>query len=66
VKVELLGLEGFLTLILMIVPIIHNFNRNCTGCNWFAGFKMSGTDSKAGGLDYLALHMQAKTISEMY
>ncbi|MED1434847.1 hypothetical protein, partial [Bacillus mycoides] len=25
---------------------------------------MSGTDSKAGGPDYLALHMQAKTTSE--
>jgi 1-pyrroline-5-carboxylate dehydrogenase len=27
---------------------------------------MSGTDSKAGGPDYLLLHMQAKTVSEMY
>ncbi|WP_173916221.1 L-glutamate gamma-semialdehyde dehydrogenase [Halobacillus sp. Marseille-Q1614] len=46
------------------------FNRNCTGAivgyQPFGGFKMSGTDSKAGGPDYLALHMQAKTISEMY
>jgi 1-pyrroline-5-carboxylate dehydrogenase len=46
------------------------FNRNCTGAivgyHPFGGFKMSGTDSKAGGPDYLALHMQAKTISEMY
>lgn len=45
------------------------FNRNCTGAivgyQPFGGFKMSGTDSKAGGPDYLALHMQAKTISEM-
>lgn len=45
------------------------FNRNCTGAivgyHPFGGFKMSGTDSKAGGPDYLALHMQAKTISEM-
>jgi 1-pyrroline-5-carboxylate dehydrogenase len=44
------------------------FNRNCTGAivgyNPFGGFKMSGTDSKAGGPDYLALHMLAKTISE--
>ncbi|HHW36681.1 MAG TPA: L-glutamate gamma-semialdehyde dehydrogenase [Bacillales bacterium] len=44
------------------------FNRNCTGAivgyQPFGGFNMSGTDSKAGGPDYLALHMQAKTISE--
>jgi 1-pyrroline-5-carboxylate dehydrogenase len=43
-------------------------NRTCTGAivgyQPFGGFKMSGTDSKAGGPDYLALHMQAKTISE--
>ncbi|MFA1822776.1 L-glutamate gamma-semialdehyde dehydrogenase [Virgibacillus oceani] len=46
------------------------FNRNCTGAivgyQPFGGFKMSGTDSKAGGPDYLVLHMQAKTISETY
>ncbi len=46
------------------------FNRNCTGAivgyQPFGGFKMSGTDSKAGGPDYLMLHMQAKTISERY
>ncbi|MGP4078509.1 L-glutamate gamma-semialdehyde dehydrogenase [Pseudalkalibacillus sp. R45] len=46
------------------------FNRNCTGAivgyQPFGGFKMSGTDSKAGGPDYLALHMLAKTISEKY
>lgn len=46
------------------------FNRSCTGAivgyQPFGGFKMSGTDSKAGGPDYLALHMQAKTISEMF
>jgi len=45
-------------------------NRNCTGAivgyQPFGGFKMSGTDSKAGGPDYLLLHMQAKTVSEMY
>lgn len=44
------------------------FNRNCTGAiigyNPFGGFKMSGTDSKAGGPDYLLLHMLPKTISE--
>ncbi|MBT2215578.1 L-glutamate gamma-semialdehyde dehydrogenase [Virgibacillus dakarensis] len=46
------------------------FNRNCTGAivgyQPFGGFKMSGTDSKAGGPDYLALHMQAKTVSESF
>lgn len=45
-------------------------NRNCTGAivgyHPFGGFKLSGTDSKAGGPDYLVLHMQAKTISEMF
>lgn len=46
------------------------FNRGCTGAivgyQPFGGFNMSGTDSKAGGPDYLQLHMQAKTTSEMY
>jgi len=45
------------------------FNRGCTGAivgyQPFGGFNMSGTDSKAGGPDYLLLHMQAKTSSEM-
>jgi len=45
-------------------------NRKCTGAivgyQPFGGFNMSGTDSKAGGPDYLILHMQAKTISEMF
>ncbi|GAA3732642.1 L-glutamate gamma-semialdehyde dehydrogenase [Salinicoccus jeotgali] len=45
------------------------FNRGCTaaivGYQPFGGFKMSGTDSKAGGPDYLTLHMQGKTTSEM-
>ena len=45
------------------------FNRSCTGAivgyQPFGGFNMSGTDSKAGGPDYLTLHMQAKTTSEM-
>jgi len=35
------------------------FNRKCTGRNGgrasFGGFNMSGTDSKAGGPDYLLL-----------
>ncbi|XJZ27646.1 L-glutamate gamma-semialdehyde dehydrogenase [Bacillota bacterium Lsc_1132] len=46
------------------------FNRGCTGAivgyQPFGGFNMSGTDSKAGGPDYLLLHMQAKTTSELY
>ncbi|MDQ1147950.1 1-pyrroline-5-carboxylate dehydrogenase [Bacillus sp. SORGH_AS 510] len=46
------------------------FNRSCTGAivgyQPFGGFNMSGTDSKAGGPDYLLLHMQAKTTSEMF
>ena len=43
-------------------------NRKCTGAmvgaHPFGGFNMSGTDSKAGGFDYLGLFMQAKSISE--
>lgn len=44
------------------------FNRKCTGAlvggHPFGGFNMSGTDSKAGGRDYLLLFMQAKVVSE--
>jgi 1-pyrroline-5-carboxylate dehydrogenase len=44
------------------------FNRKCTGAlvgvHPFGGFNMSGTDSKAGGRDYLLLFLQAKSISE--
>lgn len=44
------------------------FNRKCTGAivgyQPFGGFNMSGTDSKAGGPDYLVQHMQGKTITE--
>jgi 1-pyrroline-5-carboxylate dehydrogenase len=29
----------------------------------FGGFNMSGTDSKAGSRDYLALFLQGKTIA---
>jgi len=43
-------------------------NRKCTGAivgaHPFGGFNMSGTDSKAGGRDYLLLFMQAKSIAE--
>ncbi|MFZ0032710.1 MAG: L-glutamate gamma-semialdehyde dehydrogenase [Candidatus Cybelea sp.] len=43
------------------------FNRKSTGAmvgvHPFGGFNMSGTDSKAGGRDYLLLFMQAKTMS---
>ena len=43
-------------------------NRKCTGAlvgvHPFGGFNMSGTDSKAGGRDYLGLFMQAKVSAE--
>ncbi len=42
-------------------------NRKCTGAmvgvHPFGGFNMSGTDSKAGGRDYLLLFTQAKSIA---
>lgn len=45
-------------------------NRKCTGAlvdvQPFGGFNMSGTDSKAGGRDYLQLFMQAKSICEKF
>jgi 1-pyrroline-5-carboxylate dehydrogenase len=44
------------------------FNRKCTGAlvggHPFGGFNMSGTDSKAGGRDYLLLLTQAKVVAE--
>jgi 1-pyrroline-5-carboxylate dehydrogenase len=44
------------------------FNRKCTGAmvgaHPFGGFNMSGTDSKAGGPDYLCLFTQAKSVAE--
>jgi 1-pyrroline-5-carboxylate dehydrogenase len=49
---------------------VGNFyiNKKCTGAmvgvHPFGGFNMSGTDSKAGGRDYLMLFTQAKTVSE--
>ena len=43
-------------------------NRKCTGAmvgaHPFGGFNLSGTDSKAGGPDYLTLFTQAKSIAE--
>jgi 1-pyrroline-5-carboxylate dehydrogenase len=43
-------------------------NRKCTGAlvgvHPFGGFNMSGTDSKAGGRDYLLLFLQAKVAAE--
>ena len=45
-------------------------NRKCTGAlvgaHPFGGFNMSGTDSKAGGRDYLGLFLQAKLVSERF
>jgi len=49
---------------------VGNFyiNRKCTGAlvgaHPFGGFNMSGTDSKAGGPDYLMQFLQAKSICE--
>jgi len=46
------------------------FNRKCTGAlvgvQPFGGFNMSGTNSKAGGRDYLKLFMQAKSVAERF
>jgi 1-pyrroline-5-carboxylate dehydrogenase len=43
-------------------------NRKCTGAlvgvHPFGGFNLSGTDSKAGGPDYLLLFTQAKSVAE--
>ena len=43
-------------------------NRKCTGAmvgaHPFGGFNMSGTNSKAGGRDYLGLFLQAKSVAE--
>jgi 1-pyrroline-5-carboxylate dehydrogenase len=43
-------------------------NRKCTGAmvgaHPFGGFNMSGTDSKAGGPDYLLQFTQAKVVIE--
>jgi 1-pyrroline-5-carboxylate dehydrogenase len=44
-------------------------NRKCTGAlvgiHPFGGFNMSGTDSKAGGRDYLGLFLQGKAVTEL-
>jgi 1-pyrroline-5-carboxylate dehydrogenase len=46
------------------------FNRKITGAmvgaQPFGGFNMSGTDSKAGGPDYLSLFLQAKVTVERF
>ncbi len=46
------------------------FNRKCTGAlvdvQPFGGFNMSGTDSKAGGRDYLQLFLQGKSVTERW
>jgi 1-pyrroline-5-carboxylate dehydrogenase len=43
-------------------------NRKCTGAMMgvhpFGGFNMSGTDSKAGGPDYLLFFLQGKAVGE--
>ena len=44
-------------------------NRKCTGAfvgvHPFGGFNLSGTNSKAGGPDYLGLFLQAKSVSTL-
>jgi 1-pyrroline-5-carboxylate dehydrogenase len=46
------------------------FNRKCTGAlvgvQPFGGFNMSGTNSKAGGPDYLGLFLQSKSVCERW
>ncbi|ABG05832.1 delta-1-pyrroline-5-carboxylate dehydrogenase [Rubrobacter xylanophilus DSM 9941] len=46
------------------------FNRKITGAlvgvQPFGGFDLSGTNAKAGGPDYLTLHMQAKSVAERF
>jgi 1-pyrroline-5-carboxylate dehydrogenase len=46
------------------------FNRGITGAlvgvQPFGGYGLSGTDSKAGGPDYLPLHMLARTVVERF
>jgi 1-pyrroline-5-carboxylate dehydrogenase len=46
------------------------FNRKITGSlvgiQPFGGFNMSGTNSKAGGPDYLRLFMEMKTVTERF
>lgn len=46
------------------------FNRGCTaaivGYQPFGGFNMSGTDSKAGGPDYLLHFLQPKTVTDQF
>ncbi len=45
-------------------------NRKCTGAlvgvQPFGGFNQSGTDSKAGGRDYLQLFLQGKSVTERF
>ena len=45
-------------------------NRKCTGAlvgvHPFGGFNMSGTDSKAGGREYLLQFMQGKSIAQKF
>jgi 1-pyrroline-5-carboxylate dehydrogenase len=45
------------------------FNRKCTGAfmgiHPFGGYKLSGTNAKSGGPDYLRHFLQAKSVSEV-
>jgi len=44
----------------------RKFTGALVGVQPFGGFGMSGTDSKAGGPDYLLLHRLAKTVVERF
>ena len=60
--VKILGLPG---------PYVQNLNLTDefgsplgpTGAHPFGGFNLSGTDSKAGGPDYLLFFVQAKSVA---
>ena len=44
----------------------RNIVGSLVGVQPFGGFKMSGTDAKAGGPDYLKLFMNARTVTERF
>ena len=49
----------------LLAPLLVRCSTGAlVGVHTFGGFNMSGTDSKAGGRDYLMLFMQAKLSSE--
>ena len=44
--------------------VTTRLSRCATRSHPFGGFNMSGTDSKAGGRDYLGLFLQGKSVAE--